>query len=1455
MRCGKLICVLVLLLLVYCGQLSAKPVSVEKAQQAVKGWLKADARPLGATLGQKLKKTDTFRDERGQIIYYVVYLQPSGFVIVPADDTLEPVLAFSDHGTYNSSLDNPLGALVNKDVRGRFAASREISANPGLKTQSLQEKMSKWEHLAASGQQFSGPSLLGMATISDLRVDPLLKTKWGQTTCCNEPNLEKLACYNYYTPLSDPWDPCDYNIVSFPGTPNPYGDPNNYPCGCVATAMAQLMRFHEHPQAGIGKVQRWITVGGLWNGEWAWTRGGDGWGGRYYWDRMVYEPNCDTNDLFRQAIGALCYDAGVSVKMNYSPNASWALLSDVNIAFVDVFMYTNAIYKSAPNPPNPMPIQALKIMINPNLDYGHPVIIGFGQYDNGHAVVADGYGYAWVAPNWTIYHHLNMGWEGAQDAWYNFYTDMPAGYNSVDDCVYNIFKSGAGEIISGRVTDAAGNAIAGATVTAVDQATLLTYQATTNNRGIYALAPLPSASTYTINVTKRYYSFNSKVVNTGTSTHNGGVGNVWSVDFTAVVCYVDENAPGDSNNDGSSWRNAYHYLRDAIDDPNARMIWVADGTYYPDSNSAEPNGSGDRNASFVLKNGVAMYGGFAGYGAPNPDARDIQLYETILSGDLNENDVYVADPCNLLNDPCRAENSYNVVTSNGTDANTILDGFTITAGNANTLSVWPTSNGGGMLNVDSSCIVNNCTFLENSAEIGGAIQNYNSKSNISNCTFFRNSARYDGGGVANDGASCPAIVNCSFTSNYAGNNGGGMRNWGQSSPTVVNCSFNHNSTKYGGGVRNFNNCSPALINCTLRGNWATVAGGGMQDNNNSNPTITNCIFWDNNAPTGPQIGETLKSAAIVSYSDIKGGWAGVGNINADPLFVDANGPDGIIGTEDDNLRLPPDSPCIDKGNNASVPADTTDLDDDANITEQTPLDLDNNPRFADGDCNSTIIVDMGAYEFGYFFCYVDKDAPGSNDGSNWYNAYRHLQDALADPCAPVIWVAEGTYYPDSNSSEPNGSGDRTASFVLKNGVAIYGGFAGFGSPNPNARNVELYETILSGDLNENDAYVADPCNLLTELTRLENSYHVVKGGNTNRTAILDGFTITAGNADSGAWPNCNGGGMFNDYDANCIVNNCTFVENSSGGGGAMWNGSSSLQVSNCTFFRNAGGYGGGGIANCVSSPTIVNCRFISNKGTDPGNNAGALYNIQNCNPVITNCLFVNNSAQYGGAISNIHVSYPTITNCTFRGNLASGGVGGINDYNNAGALIANCVLWDNTAPQINDGLGSVATVNYSDVQGGWGGAGVGNINADPRFVDANGQDGVIGTLDDNLRLLSSSPCIDKGSNAGVPADTADLDSDGNTTEQTPLDLDLRPRFADGNCDGNSVVDMGAYEFSYAYAGDFDNDCDVDFIDFAILANSWLQNNPLVDIAPPPEGDGIVDIKDLAVLCDNWLAGK
>jgi len=102
-------------------------------------------------------------------------------------------------------------------------------------------------------------------------------------------------------------------------------------------------------------------------------------------------------------------------------------------------------------------------------------------------------------------------------------------------------------------------------------------------------------------------------------------------------------------------------------------------------------------------------------------------------------------------------------------------------------------------------------------------------------------------------------------------------------------------------------------------------------------------------------------------------------------------------------------------------------------------------------------------------------------------------------------------------------------------------------------------------------------------------------------------------------------------------------------------------------------------------------------------------------------------------------------------------------------------------------------------------------------VDPDGADNTIGTLDDNFRLLWTSPCIDKGSNILVPPDTADLDIDNITAEQTPLDLDNHHRFEDGDINGSFIIDMGAYEFGFIYLGDL--------IDLSILCNNWLVGVP------------------------------
>jgi hypothetical protein len=226
--------------------------------------------------------------------------------------------------------------------------------------------------------------------------------------------------------------------------------------------------------------------------------------------------------------------------------------------------------------------------------------------------------------------------------------------------------------------------------------------------------------------------------------------------------------------------------------------------------------------------------------------------------------------------------------------------------------------------------------------------------------------------------------------------------------------------------------------------------------------------------------------------------------------------------------------------------------------------------------------------------YVDANANGANNGSSWADAYNYLQDALADaesdPNVDEIRVGQGTYKPDSSSAEPNGSGDRTDTFQLINSVALKGGYAGFGEPDPNARNIELYETILDGDLNGDDIKLTHPADMWGEHSRYDNSDHVVTGSGTDANAILDGFTITASyNGQLGA-------GMYNE-DGSPTVTNCTFTWNCAEWGGGMGNWNSSPKVIGCKFESNAAA-GGGGIDNVENSnPILINCTFSGNSGS------------------------------------------------------------------------------------------------------------------------------------------------------------------------------------------------------------------------------------------------------------------
>ena len=482
----------------------ALPTTAEQVKQVVQYWLHMDETPLSADMGNQVGSVVTYDDDAGDPLYHVVTLEPDGYVIVSGDDRVEPIIAFVPQGKYDPSPEHPLGALVNLDVPQRVAHVRTPSPmDSGMDTTAagVNKAREKWV-LLNQPVPFAKTAVSGLAGVDDERVPPFVQSRWNQ-----KEEASGLNCYNLYTP-------------------------NNYYAGCVATAMAQVMRHHEHPTSAVGTHEFTITVDGA--DQNVNLLGGDGSGGTYNWADMDFGPYVPDAG-HRQAIGRLTHDAGASVGMAYTPDGSSASMftgADQLIAFFDF----ETAKKGLGNWYENLPEVNLNTMVNPNLDAGFPVMFSVKRQkpDNtwgGHVVIGDGYGYH----QQTLYHHLNMGWSGSSDAWYNLPDIETTNYHYtvLDGCVYNLFPSGTGEIISGRVTDSSGTPIENAAVTAVRTGGG-TYHATTNSQGIYALAKIPASSEYAVSVApvagKR---FSSQTVSTGASVDRSTtVGNVWGVDFS-----------------------------------------------------------------------------------------------------------------------------------------------------------------------------------------------------------------------------------------------------------------------------------------------------------------------------------------------------------------------------------------------------------------------------------------------------------------------------------------------------------------------------------------------------------------------------------------------------------------------------------------------------------------------------------------------------------------------------------------------------------------------------------------------------------------------------------------------------------------------------------------------------------------------------------------------------------
>ncbi|MFN0132882.1 MAG: GC-type dockerin domain-anchored protein [Phycisphaerales bacterium] len=483
--------------------------------------------------------------------------------------------------------------------------------------------------------------------------------------------------------------------------------------------------------------------------------------------------------------------------------------------------------------------------------------------------------------------------------------------------------------------------------------------------------------------------------------------------------------------------------------------------------------------------------------------------------------------------------------------------------------------------------------------------------------------------------------------------------------------------------------------------------------------------------------------------------------------------------------------------------------------------------------------------------HVNDNAAGNSDGTTWANAVNDLQDGL-DIARRVggpqseVWVAQGFYYPTSGA-------DRSATFSVPSGLELLGGFNATETTYAQRSTTPLfYGTYLSGAIGGS--------------AQSDNSYVVVTFDNVNSNTLLDGFYVARGNNNGGGLYSGRGAGLTAYYAIGAMVRNCNFIHNlSTGDGAGAYLKDASMQFVNCTFYNNEATNGaGGGIVNVgpiSTTLTLQNCKFLANTSFS----GGAVY-LNFTHGDFANCLFSGNHSNFtGGAVQAAGDTQKlTLINCTVSKNDAATSAGGVYVSTGMDCDLRNSILWGNSAPggttdqqqiTVISAHGSVLTKSYSTIQG---------IDADPKFVDADGANNLAGDFDDDCRLTQGSPCIDAADAAVLPLDSGDVNNNGTWNEPLPFDLSNDPRRVEIVSVANTgpgvspIIDRGAYEFQineWCYAN-CDNSAVAPVLnvnDFVCFQNKFSANDPYANCdgsTTPP----ILNVNDFTCFLNKFAAG-
>ena len=518
---------------------NAATVSVDTVKLAAGSWALSNA-SLGVPHGTTVSGATPYSVD-GTNAFYAVSLEGGGTVFFAADDEIGPVLAFTAATNVDLTADSPLLNLLTRDVKARrrmpsrastpmlLAANGTSSASAGTASASYEGERAKklWAALTSPARPLRGPMLLGATASpqetlasSDIRVEPILTTQWSQTK-----DKAGNKCYNYYTP-------------------------NEYPCGCVATAAGQIMYSWKWPTEELPQFSNSCTVDDV-------TTELDSSGPPrvYNWDAMVDKPGFATSEESRQAIGALLSDLGIAFGADYTKEGTGAFEWDVPEPMRTHFKYASAYTYSGRETQalHNAPVRQRAVLAN--LDAKRPVeLYIISTRAGGHAVVADGYGYVTISGEKVEFTHINMGWAGTDEMWYNLPViqtkeagsqgGQTGGYTFeyLTGATFNIHPTETGDLLTGRILED-GEPVEGATVTVYAAGGTEPIANTTSDaHGIYSFA-LQGGVAYDVRAS----------LTEGTKTKSGSADDVFLKATT--VADTETYTTDDDDDIGNSWGN------------------------------------------------------------------------------------------------------------------------------------------------------------------------------------------------------------------------------------------------------------------------------------------------------------------------------------------------------------------------------------------------------------------------------------------------------------------------------------------------------------------------------------------------------------------------------------------------------------------------------------------------------------------------------------------------------------------------------------------------------------------------------------------------------------------------------------------------------------------------------------------------------------------------------------